>query len=293
MNESKKQEVRDLLSAYVLDAVDSSERADVDTLLDQGAPDLEQELLQWSATAAALAEESAEPIEPSAMTRARLLQQVASRQASAALPAAKVPTRAAAPTALTPQPVAPSRSWLPLLTAAAALVLALIGLVRQNTRLGDIEDRLEVVSAERNALLDEVAQVRQDQDLAEQRLITLATAIQTISSPDARTIRLAGLDLAPGALGATFVRPGDDEAVFYAYNLPRLSADRVYQLWYIVGETPVSAGIFEVDDSGRGTLEVASIDRPDQIHTWAVTEEPAGGVDSPTLENMVLAGQVS
>jgi anti-sigma-K factor RskA len=79
-----------------------------------------------------------------------------------------------------------------------------------------------------------------------------------------------------------FVDPGTGEAVFAASGLPTLPRDRTYQLWFIAGGKPVSAGIFDVGERGRGRLLVQSVPPAGAIDAWAVTVEPAGGVPQPT-----------
>ena len=71
-------------------------------------------------------------------------------------------------------------------------------------------------------------------------------------------------------------------------NLPVLSGDQDYQLWYINGEGAVSAGIF--DSSGDGTawrVLDGTMHAGDQV---GVTVEPQGGSDQPT-SNPIVAFQ--
>ncbi|TFB65858.1 anti-sigma factor [Cryobacterium sp. Hz9] len=71
-------------------------------------------------------------------------------------------------------------------------------------------------------------------------------------------------------------------------NLPVLSGNQDYQLWYINGEGAVSAGIF--DSSGDGTawrVLDGTMHAGDQV---GVTVEPQGGSDQPT-SNPIIAFQ--
>jgi anti-sigma-K factor RskA len=84
------------------------------------------------------------------------------------------------------------------------------------------------------------------------------------------------------------VSPSDGTIVFTAHGLPPIPADRVYQLWAVVGNAAISGGIFTADASGRGQLvtELAPMDGvPAAI---AVTLEPAGGVPQPTGPKYLL-----
>lgn len=60
----------------------------------------------------------------------------------------------------------------------------------------------------------------------------------------------------------------------------------------MAGPQPISAGIFEPDASGAANVLLTvdpNVARPDVL---AVTVEAAGGVTSPTLDTMILAGKV-
>jgi len=80
--------------------------------------------------------------------------------------------------------------------------------------------------------------------------------------------------------------------VFVVQNLKPLPADRDYQLWVIDPKyaTPVSAGVFQVDARGNVRLQFKT-DKPIQsANKFAVTQEPKGGLPTPTMANMVLIG---
>jgi anti-sigma-K factor RskA len=56
-------------------------------------------------------------------------------------------------------------------------------------------------------------------------------------------------------------------------------AGQAYELWAIVGETPVAAGLIEHD--GGDVRAVFEVDETD-VGAWGITIEPAGGSDVPT-----------
>jgi hypothetical protein len=96
----------------------------------------------------------------------------------------------------------------------------------------------------------------------------------------------------PAANGTLTVDPATSTAVFVANNLAPLGETQVYQLWLIQGETPVSAGIFQVDHTGHGVLTIASA-IPGTFDAMGVTIEPSGGSELPTLEQLLLLGRLS
>ena len=63
---------------------------------------------------------------------------------------------------------------------------------------------------------------------------------------------------------------------------PVPDGDRVYELWAIRDGTPERFATFRPDESGRLSVYAPGLD-PASAEVWAITEEPAGGSDTPTL----------
>ena len=148
-------------------------------------------------------------------------------------------------------------SWMTLSPARALAVLALlvVGLVAWNVNL-------QLGLNDRNDLTLEQSQL-----------------IETIAS-GARVSPLAGTEAAPAA-GASLVQaPENSRAFLLVRNLPRLPADKEYQVWSIKGEVPVSAGTFVSADGGNQLITLsADFSDADAI---GVSIEPLGGSVAPT-----------
>jgi anti-sigma-K factor RskA len=74
-------------------------------------------------------------------------------------------------------------------------------------------------------------------------------------------------------------------------GLPALSQAETYQLWLINGENRISAGTFQVDESGRGILIFNPALPMDDYERMGITIEPAGGSESPTGDG-VAGGEI-
>jgi anti-sigma-K factor RskA len=76
--------------------------------------------------------------------------------------------------------------------------------------------------------------------------------------------------------------------IFSVSNLPAAPEGRVYQVWVVTANAPVSAGLLTPDASGSGSayFETAP-DIPPPVAV-AVTLEPAGGVPAPTGERYLI-----
>jgi len=257
-------ELRELTGAYALDAVTDEERREFEGHLD-GCPECAAEVrsLQAAATELAFAVPLRRP--PDAL-RARIL--AAIEPAPAAVPV--LPVKAASQL---------GAWWLAAAATIAAVALGLYA-VSLRSRLGALETELQLARAEAAAAQLQLARAQN-----EIRLVNTSTGI--LASPDVVRVDLKGTGKAAGATGRAFWSPSRG-ILFAANGLPRLATDRVYQLWIITrDDRKVPAGLLAPDASGQ-TLILAERNESAPT-TFAVTEEPAGGVPQPTGP-IVLAG---
>lgn len=197
-------DIRDLLGAWAVDALDDVERARVDRAL-RVSPELREEAWELRQTVALLAEADARTPPPE--LREAVLEQVARKpepardgprpetDANAASRGSEVVRRRRSPW-----------QWIGAAAAVAAIAVLSVLLIQQSDR------------AER----------------AEQQIAAVQTALQ---QPGAE---LVTSELADG--GRVTAILGVDEAVFSAGNMPAL-ADQDYQLWVVDGDVIASAGI--------------------------------------------------
>lgn len=95
---------------------------------------------------------------------------------------------------------------------------------------------------------------------------------QIENAPDAQS---ASVTMSDGGSATAHWSATTGQSVLVTDGMPALSDDQTYELWFVRGETPIAAGIFETDAEGRAT---AILDG--EFHsgdTIAVTIEPAGG----------------
>lgn len=109
------------------------------------------------------------------------------------------------------------------------------------------------------------------------------------TNPDTQIVPMLGSNAAPQAVAQLFFQPGKTRAGLVVSGLPPLSNDRAYQLWFVdPNESRYDGGVFTVDADGQA---VVVIDAPAAYsHGWrcGVTEEPAGGSESPTGQNVMV-----
>ena len=112
------------------------------------------------------------------------------------------------------------------------------------------------------------------------RTPTAVTALEQIeAAPDAAA---AQTDFG-GGTATVHWSPSVGKVVLVAEGLPTLPSDRTFELWYVRGDAPISAGTFAADGTAA-TAELAGTMEPGD--TIAVTVEPAGGAPggAPTTD---------
>ncbi|WP_431795275.1 anti-sigma factor [Microbacterium enclense] len=95
---------------------------------------------------------------------------------------------------------------------------------------------------------------------------------QVTSAPDAQS---ATATMPDGAVVTAHWSASTGQSVLVTDGMPALSNEQTYELWFVRDETPIAAGIFSTDASGRATAVLEG-----EFHSGdviAVTVEPAGG----------------
>jgi hypothetical protein len=134
-----------------------------------------------------------------------------------------------------------------------------------------------------HALEQEAASLQAELDRQQQ-------IVAILRDPATEIVSMAGLEPAPSAR-ARMIWHATAGGLLVAAGLPPAPPGKTYQLWAIAGkEPPVSAGVFEVDPRGAGSLRVAPLPGVRRVDVFAVTLEPSGGLPAPSGP-MYLAGK--
>lgn len=163
------------------------------------------------------------------------------------------------------------RDWtrgLAWAAAVAGLLLAGGGLWRARRAersLAEVRSRLERREAMLNAVLD------------------ASTAMYRLR-PTADSLQPAGAQL--------FWSRDQHVWLLHAFNLPRLPAGRVYQLWFVTALAKISAGVLDPDSLGHAVLRVEVPEAAAASQVAAITVEPVGGSSQPT-GGIVFAGSLA
>ena len=228
-------------------------------------PELRAELEEISRALETIA-----PVEgsgPSVGLRGRILDSLEPRKESDAT--ALPPTEEAAENVI---PLAPRRSWL---MAASFIGLLIAGgfafwswsqLQETNERLAEIEDRANAAEVAYTRAADELEMLRDRENTV---------------------VRMSATNEDAQAFAVLYWNPEDRTVWIDAHQMPPLAEGEQYQLWAIDEDGPADAGVF--DGSTEGLQKLKPVEKADQ---FAVTVEPEGGSETPTLERMTVIGQL-
>jgi anti-sigma-K factor RskA len=112
-----------------------------------------------------------------------------------------------------------------------------------------------------------------------------------VDSQGIRLIKLVGQDPAQTSGGEIYWDTATNRWIVTA-SLPPAPPGKVYQLWFVTSDSQVSAGLIKPDSSGRGIVIVPVPESVGQVAAAAITLEPEGGSEKPTLPIFAL-GKVS
>lgn len=155
---------------------------------------------------------------------------------------------------------------------AAALILALGSSIWLYSKWTESKKQIEQMTIAQQTLEADCQLTRQQ--------------LNILTNPQTKAIVLNGLPIAPESRVKVYWN-AEHEATFLSIeSLPPVPDGMQYQLWSIVNNTPVSAGVFDLNTNVLQTME--SVSGADQ---FAITLEKAGG--SPTPQGkMYAAGNV-
>ena len=262
------EKIEELFTFYALDAVTEAERQQVEDYV-ASDPEARRRLDEMIRTASALPYES-EPLEPPADLKQTLMDRV----------------HADAQKRFVPPPSVPDSAWsrfidsfLPRagqLLPQAVTVLSLFIALAVGAWGISMRNELTHLQAE-TALLQK--------ELADQRLV-----LSQIASPNAQTFAISGTDHQPQAHGQLIADSQTGSAVLVVSGLRQLEAGSIYEFWLIEGDTPMAAGLFEVNEEGKAILQVSQAVTPEAFDAIGVSIEPEPGSVQPTGDIVMLGG---
>ncbi len=118
------------------------------------------------------------------------------------------------------------------------------------------------------------------------------TALGIVLDNNNRIIFLGGQKISPEASAKIYWNMQNQAVFVDANSLPQPPEGMVYQVWQISYRPfrPVSIGL--LDDFNANQTKIFSVDNAESANAFGITLEPAGGSESPTLEQLYVIGKV-
>ncbi len=184
---------------------------------------------------------------------------------------------------------APSRSSFGTVilpwAAAASLAIAVGALLFALSRTGRDVDNLRGQVEESDKRTRELAR-----DLARERgkAEEVAQINEVLTAPEHREIALAGQPPAPSSSAKVYWDVQKNRWVVTA-DLPPPPKGKIYQLWFVTRkDEKISAGLIATDESGHGFRVTNVPSNLPPIAAAAITLEPEGGSQQPTMPIYVV-----
>lgn len=181
--------------------------------------------------------------------------------------------------------VSTSNPWKTFAVAASVVAVISVGAaVYYANQYFDVEQRF-AIAMQQNAVLAEEMQTSQV------KLKELNSGMERFITGDFEKILMKGegLPMQEDAAVDVFWDQNSKEVLLSVNQLASLDPNNDYQLWAIGEEGPVGIGLVDPEK----ILDLQVMDIASGAQAFAITIEPKGGSESPTLEKLVVLGEVS
>lgn len=129
--------------------------------------------------------------------------------------------------------------------------------------------------------------------VVEEHLEQTKDILSAIRGTDVLKVPLGAQKIAPEAYAQVFWDKKNNKAYIDVKGLPEPPKGKVYQVWSLTLEplTPTSLGILDRYDPAG--LQIFELENTNASEAFGITLEPAGGSESPTLEQLYTLGVVA
>ncbi|ADY30342.1 anti-sigma factor [Cellulophaga lytica] len=172
--------------------------------------------------------------------------------------------------------------WATYTGWAAAVVLS-AGMLWMYNQNKDLESKIEVVSQEKIDLESKI-------DNANNSLIETQDLLNTIRDKNIDVVALGGQAVSPESYAKAYWNKKEQKVFIDAKGLPEPPDGFVYQVWSLKLNplTPTSLGLLE--DFKGDENKIFALANANNSEAFGITLEPAGGSESPTLEQLYTLG---
>ncbi|WP_282165783.1 anti-sigma factor [Cellulophaga baltica] len=190
---------------------------------------------------------------------------------------------AGAPKVITLQPE--KTNWSAYIGWAASILLA-VGLFWMYTQNNTLKSNLDNSTQVNSTLEEKIEEAKSSLEKTEELL-------STIRDKNIQVVALGGQAVAPNTYAKAYWNKTEQKVFIDAQGLPEPPDGMVYQVWSLKLNplTPTSMGLLE--DFMTEDTKVFALNNPNESEAFGITLEPAGGSETPNLEQLYTLGVVS
>ena len=175
-------------------------------------------------------------------------------------------------------------NWFTYVGWAASILLAvgMLWMYNQNTQL---KSEINVASQTNEVLEQQIFEANTSFEKSKELL-------NTIRDKNIEVIALGGQTVSPTSYAKAYWNKAEQKVFIDAQGLPEPPDGMVYQVWSLKLSplTPTSMGLLE--DFKNDDNKVFAFANPNEPEAFGITLEPAGGSESPNLEQLYTLGAV-
>lgn len=168
----------------------------------------------------------------------------------------------------------------------AAAVIFGAGLAWFYVQNDQLQSNIEMVNEQNEVLEQQIFEARGSLSETEELLTSLR-------DKDVTVISLGGQDVSPDSYAKAYWNKEQNKVLIDAQGLPEPPDGMVYQVWSLKLNplTPTSVGLLDNFDADEN--KVFTLNNPNQSEAFAISLEPAGGSEGPTMEQIYTLGAAS
>ncbi|ASZ11498.1 anti-sigma factor [Chitinophaga pendula] len=181
-------------------------------------------------------------------------------------------------------PLSSNKIWR--YAAVAALVLLACSLYFNFIYFG----RYSTVKGRVAILSDRENKLTKNNEVYQTKMQDMEKELDLMKDPGFKWIKMSGVSGHAGSVATICWNPQTQVLYILPQVLPRLASDQQYQLWAIVNDQAVDAGVFSPEHESGTMLRMKNIAR---AQAFAVTLEKKGGNRTPSMEQLFVTGKVT
>ncbi len=168
--------------------------------------------------------------------------------------------------------------------AAAIILLFAVGI--QYFNYNQVTQEAQQATAERNKFEQMLASL-QEQNTETEKALAIVRDKSNI------TVSLEGQEVSPESFAKVYVKNDSNEIYVDIAGLPEPPQGKVYQVWALKLDplTPTSIGVLDAT-TAQENKGIYRVNNFEGAEAFGITLEPAGGSESPTLEQLYTLGKV-